>query len=77
MNKSNKEGKQDGYWESYYSTGNFASKGNYINGKRDGYWEFYNIDGNLYYKGNYINGKQDGYWVRNYRSSPHQLYLNI
>jgi antitoxin component YwqK of YwqJK toxin-antitoxin module len=36
MNKLNKQGKREGYWEEYYSKGKLMYKGNYIDGERDG-----------------------------------------
>ena len=37
----NKEGKEHGYHEGYFSNGNLWYKGNYINGQEDGYWEWH------------------------------------
>ena len=50
MNKYNKEGYEEGYWEIYYRNRKIFAKGNYINGERVGYWEFYYSDGNLMFK---------------------------
>jgi antitoxin component YwqK of YwqJK toxin-antitoxin module len=47
INQYDNEGRKQGYWEFYYSSGNIHSKGNYTNGKNDGVWEFYWNNGNL------------------------------
>tara|TARA_R110002126_G_scaffold82497_9_gene202206 strand:- start:2314 stop:2475 length:162 start_codon:yes stop_codon:yes gene_type:complete len=52
----NKNGKEYGFWEAYWSDGKPCFKGNYLNGKEHGFWEYYNYNGNLRYKGIfYIN----------------------
>ena len=42
-NQRNKDGKQHGYWETYYPTikGELMYKGNYKDGEPHGYWEYY------------------------------------
>ena len=49
-NQINKDGKQHGYWETYYPNGQLYSKGNYVNGKRNGLLEEYNRNGKLWSK---------------------------
>ena len=61
INQYTHDGKQDGYWESYWDNGELASKGSYVDGKKEGYWEYY-ADGKLTAKGSYINGKEEGIW---------------
>ena len=36
-----------GYWEVYWTNGNIAYKGYYINGEQVGYWEYYKFNGEL------------------------------
>jgi antitoxin component YwqK of YwqJK toxin-antitoxin module len=38
----NNQGQPHGYWEVYYSSGQFWYKGNCINGKQDGFWMWNN-----------------------------------
>ena len=54
INLYNDKGKRHGYWEYYYSDGQLAYKGNYVNGKNHGYWESYYSNGKLMYKIYYI-----------------------
>ncbi len=49
-NQINKDGKQHGYWETYYPNGKLYSKRNYVNGKQHGYWETYYPNGKLWSK---------------------------
>ncbi len=53
-------GKRDGFWESYYESGQLNWKGSYKDDCLDGPWEYYYDNGQLSYKGNYIGGKEDG-----------------
>ena len=46
----NKHNQRHGWWKQYYSNGNLAYKGNYINGIPDGCWVRYHQDGMLIYK---------------------------
>jgi hypothetical protein len=62
INLFDENGKEHGYWESYYENGQLYYKGNYVNGKPHGYWEYYWYNGQLWYKGNYVNGERHGYW---------------
>jgi antitoxin component YwqK of YwqJK toxin-antitoxin module len=50
----NENGERHGYWEDYYSNGQLAYKGNYVNSNRHGYWEVYYNNGQLVNKTYYI-----------------------
>lgn len=60
----NNNGQADGYWKQYYSNGQLAFKGNFVDGKRHGYWEAYYEDGTLAFKGYFKNAKQIGLWIQ-------------
>jgi antitoxin component YwqK of YwqJK toxin-antitoxin module len=53
-----KDGKFDGPYITYFSSGRLRSKGTYRDGKRDGPWVGYNKDGTVMekYTGTYKNG---------------------
>ena len=60
QNGTIRNGKRDGFWESYYENGQLNWKGSYKDDWLDGPWEYYYDNGQLSYKGNYIGGKEDG-----------------
>ena len=60
---SYKDGKREGYWHIYYSSGDLLSKGHFKNGERFGTWEIYHNNGQLFLMGDYENDKEEGYWV--------------
>ena len=47
-NQYNAEDYKDGYWELYYTDGELAYKGNFLNGFQVGYWEYYHSKNELY-----------------------------
>jgi uncharacterized protein len=53
---SYKNGKKDGFWETFYENGLLRTKGNFKDGKQDGIWEEYNTNGKLEYKNSYKDG---------------------
>ena len=55
-----KDGKRDGYWETYFKDGQLKSKGHYKDGEEDGLWEYFNKDGTVDKEnaGTYRNGKR-------------------
>ena len=58
-----KNGKKEGLWITYYSTGQLMMKGEYRNGREEGPWIFYLANGDLGFKGEFKNGKHEGPWV--------------
>ena len=54
MNEYNDRGQRHGYWEKYYSNGEFLYKGHYLDGKVIGYWEFYELNGETMSKEFYL-----------------------
>ncbi len=48
-----KDGKKDGYWESFHDNGKLSEKGNYKKGLRVGIWESYHDNGQLWVRGKY------------------------
>ena len=58
-----KDGKKDGYWESFHDNGQLSEKGNYNDGLRFGIWESYHDNGKLWVKGKYTkDGTRDASW---------------
>ena len=58
-----KDGKKDGYWESFHDNGKLSEKGNYIKGLRVGIWESYHDNGQLWVRGKYNkDGTRDASW---------------
>ena len=65
MQKTNnyKDGKKDGYWESFHENGQLSEKGNYNKGLRAGVWESYHDNGKLWVRGKYTkDGTRDASW---------------
>jgi len=65
MQKTNnyKDGKKDGYWESFHDNGKLSEKGNYKKGLRVGIWESYHDNGQLWVRGKYTkDGTRDASW---------------
>ena len=60
QNGTIKDGRRDGFWESYYESGQLSWKGSYKNDCLDGPWEYYYENGQLTFKGDYTAGKEDG-----------------
>jgi antitoxin component YwqK of YwqJK toxin-antitoxin module len=50
INQYDLDGRKQGYWESYYLSGQLQSKGNYVNGEADGYWEYHWRNGSIIYE---------------------------
>ena len=61
-----KNGKIDGIWRQYYSSGQLWTKGTYKDGKSDGPSVMFHENGQLWTKGTYKDGKIDGLWVSYY-----------
>ena len=58
-----KDGKKDGYWESFHDNGQLSEKGNYNDGLRVGDWESYHDNGKLWVRGKYTkDGTRDASW---------------
>ena len=58
-----KEGKKDGYWESFHDNGKLSEKGNYKKGLRVGIWKSFHDNGQLWVKGKYTkDGTRDASW---------------
>ena len=58
-----KDGKKEGYWESFHDNGQLSEKGNYNNGLRVGVWESYHDNGKLWVRGKYTkDGTRDASW---------------
>ena len=71
-----KNGKRDGEWFWYYSTGQLMQKRNWKNEKKEGEWVLYYDDGQLRQKGNYENGMSEGEWVYYYGNRKLQMKGN-
>jgi hypothetical protein len=56
-------GKKEGEWRSFYSSGQLKEKGFYKNGSLIGEWVTYHENGQVEHKGSYKNGNRDGEWV--------------
>lgn len=59
-----RDGKPDGMWVSYYTTGVIKSKGKRSNFLLDSIWKFYNEQGLLTEEISYLRGKKSGYTIR-------------
>ena len=58
-----KDGKKDGYWESFHDNGKLSETGNYKKGLRVGIWESYHDNGQLWVRGKYTkDGTRDASW---------------
>ena len=58
-----KDGKKDGYWESFHDNDQLSEKGNYNEGLRVGIWESYHDNGKLWVRGKYTkDGTRDASW---------------
>lgn len=56
-----RQGKPDGYWKNYYTSGIIKSEGNRRNFELDSLWKFYDEDGRIILEINYKKGKKNGY----------------
>ncbi|MBA7518801.1 hypothetical protein ES705_10874 [subsurface metagenome] len=63
-----KEGKKEGEWINYYTSGEIRAKGNNKNNQREGKWLFYFENGKIEQEGNYRKGKENGLWKWYYDS---------
>ena len=58
-----KDGKKDGYWESFHDNGQLSEKGNYKEDLKVGVWESYHDNGKLWVRGKYTkDGTRDASW---------------
>ena len=58
-----KDGKRDGYWESFHDNGKLSEKGKYKKGIRIGVWESFHDNGQLWVRGKYNkDGRRDASW---------------
>ena len=64
-----KDGKQEGYWKSFYVTGITKSEGRWTNHMLDSIWLFYDQAGDMTDKINYLYGKKNG-WYYKYSKDP-------
>jgi antitoxin component YwqK of YwqJK toxin-antitoxin module len=72
-------GKEEGYWEFYWGSGNLHTKCSYKNGILDGLYESYWENGQLHQKGLYNRGNKYGIWVEYWRGGSlrkKELYEN-
>tara|TARA_B110000196_G_C20490362_1_gene362126 strand:+ start:49 stop:453 length:405 start_codon:yes stop_codon:yes gene_type:complete len=69
-----KNGKKEGKWVGYWSTGKLNYKGDYKNGKKEGKWVSYWSNGQLETKGNWKNDKKHGYFA--YYDSDGSIFKN-
>ena len=72
-----REGKPDGYWITYYTTGVLKSEGLRTNFFLDSTWTFYDQAGNVIQRINYKYGKKNGYsYTYSYKNSPDGVLLS-
>ena len=74
-----KNGKKNGSWTFYYSSGQLFKKGNFKNGKEEGVWKDFDSNGKLNSKGKFVNGKREGFWEyfkSNGKIDHHGKYVN-
>jgi len=57
-----KEGKKQGNWKLFYTSGELRSTGQYINGLKEGEWIFYFVNGQIEQRGNYLLDQAQGPW---------------
>ena len=55
-----KNGKKDGFWETYRDDGQLNNSGTYKDGEWNGLWTFYHENGQIEHKWNYKDGEEDG-----------------
>ena len=55
-----KNGKKDGFWESYREDGQLDGNGTYKDGEFHGLWTWYHDNGQIQSKQNYKDGEEDG-----------------
>jgi len=60
LDPGNNERIQEGWYNSYYSNGNYEWVGIHKQDKRDGKWSKYYLDGTLWQEMNYVDGKLEG-----------------
>ena len=58
-----KNGKKDGQWTEWHTTGEKKSEGAYKDGKQDGLWTHWLENGQIRSRGTYKDGKWDGLWT--------------
>lgn len=57
-------GKKQGEWKEYYTSGKLMAEGKYKNSQRIENWKFYHENGNLEQEGKYTSrGRPDGEWI--------------
>ena len=59
---TDEDGKRQGLWKEFYTTGELKSEGYYIDSKQDGVWKFYFENQKIEVEGKYRNGKKEGTW---------------
>ena len=62
INKTDRKGRKQGIWETYWRNGNIEMRGPYKDDLAEGDWEFYYMDGKLHSKGSYVNDEKEGIW---------------
>ena len=63
-----KDGKQDGFWTSWYRNGQKQAEGSWKDDKRDRFWTLWHENGLKLQEGNWKDGKQYGVWTSWYRN---------
>ena len=74
-----KDGRPDGPWTAWYSSGQKKLESNYKDGKLDGVWTGWNEDGEKREEINFKEGKYDGLvtcWYKNGQKSHESTYKN-
>lgn len=62
------QGRKQGPWKMYYTTGNLKAEGSYKDNLKVGKWLYYYMDGRVEQTGNYMNGLPDGLWTWTYEN---------
>lgn len=60
------QGRENGFWQTWWENGNTQSTGFYIDGIQDSIWTYYNEEGKLIRKGSFRGGVQEGLWTEYY-----------
>ena len=62
-----KNGKKDGKWETFHSSGNRIIEGSYVDGLEDGMWTWWNVNCTLSMEIEYKMGKRE--WCKVYEEN--------
>lgn len=58
INRTDKQGRKQGPWKTFYADGDLKTSGNYLDGKKNGIFKEYDRDGNLLNIEKYDNGEK-------------------